>query len=114
MKRFIALILLAATVFSVHAQNHGYRNPVIKGFNPDPSVCRVGDDYYLVTSSFQYFPGVPLYHSKDLINWEQIGHVLDHRSQLPLNLNVLSIHKIYLCPYLFQGKALQLPECMRG
>lgn len=84
MKRFIALILLAATVFSVHAQNHGYRNPVIKGFNPDPSVCRVGDDYYLVTSSFQYFPGVPLYHSKDLINWEQIGHVLDRESQISL------------------------------
>ena len=84
MKRIIALILLAATVFSVHAQNHGYRNPVIKGFNPDPSVCRVGDDYYLVTSSFQYFPGVPLYHSKDLINWEQIGHVLDRESQISL------------------------------
>ena len=84
MKRLIAFILLAATAFSVHAQNHGYRNPVIKGFNPDPSVCRVGDDYYLVTSSFQYFPGVPLYHSKDLINWEQIGHVLDRESQISL------------------------------
>ena len=61
-----------------------YRNPVIPGFYPDPSVCRVGEDYYLVNSSFEFFPGVPLYHSKDLVNWEQIGHVLTRKSQLPL------------------------------
>lgn len=46
-----------------------YKNPIIKGFNPDPSICRVGDDYYLVTSTFEYFPGIPVYHSKDLVNW---------------------------------------------
>ena len=63
----------------------GYDNPVIKGFHPDPSVCAVGDDYYLVNSSFQYFPGVPIFHSKDLVNWEQIGHVLTRRSQLELD-----------------------------
>ena len=61
-----------------------YRNPVIPGFYPDPSVCRVGDTYYLVTSSFQFFPGVPLFESKDLVNWTQIGHVLTRESQLPL------------------------------
>lgn len=61
-----------------------YRSPVIPGFYPDPSVCRVGDTYYLVTSSFQFFPGVPLFESRDLINWHQIGHVLTRRSQLPL------------------------------
>ncbi len=61
-----------------------YRNPVIPGFYPDPSVCRVGEDYYLVNSSFEFFPGVPLFHSRDLINWEQIGHVLTRESQLPL------------------------------
>lgn len=61
-----------------------YRNPIIPGFYPDPSVCRVGEDYYLVSSSFEFFPGVPLYHSKDLVNWEQIGHVLTRRSQLLL------------------------------
>lgn len=60
------------------------RNPVIPGYHPDPSVCRVGDDFYLVNSSFQYFPGVPIYHSKDLVNWELIGNVLDRESQLPL------------------------------
>lgn len=59
-----------------------YKNPIIKGFNPDPSVCRVGDDYYLVTSTFEYFPGIPVYHSKDLINWEIIGSCINRKSQL--------------------------------
>ena len=61
-----------------------YTNPVIPGFYPDPSVCRVGEDFYLVTSSFQYFPGVPIFHSRDLIHWRQIGHCLTRESQLPL------------------------------
>lgn len=57
-------------------------NPIIRGTNPDPSVCRVGGDYYLVTSTFEYFPGVPVYHSTDLVNWRQVGHALTRRSQL--------------------------------
>lgn len=61
-----------------------YRNPVLPGFYPDPSVARVGDDYYLVTSSFEYFPGVPIFHSRDLVNWRQLGHCLTRTSQLPL------------------------------
>lgn len=61
-----------------------YQNPVIPGFYPDPSICRVGEDYFLVTSSFEYFPGVPLFHSRDLVNWRQIGHCLTRESQLPL------------------------------
>jgi alpha-N-arabinofuranosidase len=61
-----------------------YKNPIIPGYHPDPSICRVGDDYYIVNSSFQYFPGVPIYHSKDLVNWQLIGNVLDRASQLPL------------------------------
>ncbi|PWJ37894.1 glycoside hydrolase family 43 protein [Sediminitomix flava] len=59
-----------------------FQNPIISGFHPDPSICRVGDDYYLVNSSFEWFPGVPIFHSKDLVNWQQIGHVLDRKSQL--------------------------------
>ncbi len=51
-------------------------NPIIPGFYPDPSVCRVGEDYYLVCSSFELCPGIPIFHSRDLANWEQIGHVL--------------------------------------
>lgn len=62
-----------------------YNNPVIKGFYPDPSVCKVNGIYYLVCSSFQYFPGVPIFESKDLINWTQIGHCLTRRSQVQLD-----------------------------
>ncbi|MCH5210786.1 MAG: glycoside hydrolase family 43 protein [Oscillospiraceae bacterium] len=61
-----------------------YCNPVIRGFNPDPSVCRVGNDYYLVTSTFEYYPGIPIYHSTDLINWEHISNAVTRPSQLPL------------------------------
>lgn len=61
-----------------------YHNPIIPGFHPDPSTIRVKDTYYLVTSSFNYFPGVPLFESHDLLNWHQIGHVLTRDSQLPL------------------------------
>lgn len=62
-----------------------FQNPIIPGFNPDPSICRVGEDFYLVTSTFEYFPGVPIYHSTDLVNWELIGHALDRPSQLNLD-----------------------------
>lgn len=61
-----------------------YNNPVIKGFYPDPSVCCANGKYYLVSSSFQYFPGVPLFESEDLVNWQQIGHVLTRKSQVML------------------------------
>ncbi len=57
-------------------------NPVIAGFHPDPSICRVGADYYIVCSSFEYVPGVPLFHSRDLVTWRQIGNVLDRPGQL--------------------------------
>lgn len=59
----------------------GAVRPILPGFHPDPTVCRVGDDYYLATSSFEYFPGVPVFHSTDLMSWTQIGHVLTRRSQ---------------------------------
>ncbi len=61
-----------------------FTNPIIPGFHPDPSICRVGGEYYLATSSFEYFPGVPLYHSRDLVHWRPIGHALTRPSQLPL------------------------------
>ena len=60
------------------------KNPILAGFYPDPSICAVNDDYYIVNSSFSYFPGLPVMHSKDLSHWEQIGNVLDRPSQLPL------------------------------
>ncbi len=53
-----------------------YCNPILPGFYPDPSICRVGEDFYLVNSSFQYFPGIPVWHSTDLVHWEPCGSVL--------------------------------------
>lgn len=71
-----------------------YENPVLPGTHPDPSICRVGDDYYLVTSSFEYFPGVPIHHSRDLVNWKQLGYVLTRKSQLLLD-KTKSSHGIF-------------------
>lgn len=65
--------------------NYTYENPIIRGYHPDPSVCRVGDDFYLVNSSFEFFPGVPIYHSKDLVNWKRIGSCLTRKSQVNLD-----------------------------
>lgn len=61
-----------------------FKNPIIPGYNPDPSICRVGKDFYLVNSTFEFFPGVPIYHSQNLVNWKLIGYCLTRRSQLEL------------------------------
>lgn len=63
------------------AWSTGEFRPILPGFHPDPTICRVGDDYYLATSSFEYFPGAPIFHSTDLVSWRQIGNILDRRSQ---------------------------------
>lgn len=60
------------------------RNPILTGFNPDPSVARAGKDFFLTTSTFEFFPGLPIYHSQDLLNWRLIGHALTRRSQLEM------------------------------
>lgn len=59
-----------------------YRNPVMPGFQPDPSIVKVGADFYLVTSTFSWFPGLPIYHSRDLVNWRLIGHAIDRADQV--------------------------------
>ncbi len=59
-----------------------FRNPVIAGFHPDPSAIRVGDDFYLVNSTFGYFPGLPVFHSRDLVSWTQIGNAIDRPGQI--------------------------------
>ena len=59
-------------------------NPIIGGFHPDPSICRVGADFYIANSSFEWFPGVPIHHSRDLVHWRLVGNALDRASQLPL------------------------------
>lgn len=63
------------------------RNPILPGFNPDPSICRVGGDYYIATSTFEWYPGVQLHHSTDLVNWRLVGRALDRASQLDMRGN---------------------------
>jgi xylan 1,4-beta-xylosidase len=60
------------------------RNPILPGFNPDPSICRVGEDYYIATSTFEWFPGVQIHHSRDLVNWRLIRRPLERASQLDM------------------------------
>jgi alpha-N-arabinofuranosidase len=66
------------------ASTHTYKNPILPGFHPDPSICRKGGDFYLTNSTFEYFPGLPIYHSRDLIHWELITNALNRDSQLDL------------------------------
>lgn len=82
MRKTILTLLTAAFTMTLAAQ--ALRNPVIGGYHPDPSVTHVGNYFYLVNSSFQYFPGVPIYRSADLVNWQLIGNVLNRESQVPL------------------------------
>lgn len=79
------LVLGLFSISSFISFGHTYTNPVIPGFYPDPSICRVDSDYYLVNSTFQYFPGIPVWHSRDLVNWEQIGNAIDRVDQIDLS-----------------------------
>lgn len=85
MKKVFVFVLLTVLWCMAEAQKEThYTNPILSGFYPDPSICQAGDDYYIVNSSFAYYPGLPIFHSKDLVNWKQIGHALDRPEQLPL------------------------------
>ncbi|REA64248.1 glycoside hydrolase family 43 protein [Dyadobacter luteus] len=83
-KKIISTILIASVFFANAsvAQTTTIVNPILTGFYPDPSVVQVGTDYYLVNSTFSYFPGIPVFHSKDLKNWKQIGNVIDRATQM--------------------------------
>ncbi|MER5629163.1 glycoside hydrolase family 43 protein [Streptomyces nitrosporeus] len=80
-----------------------FDNPVIPGFSPDPSICRAGDDYYVATSSFEYVPGVPLWHSRDLVHWRLIGHALGRPSQLELHETVPASCGVYAPTLRYHG-----------
>lgn len=81
----LSLLLLAGCLIGQPAVTDTFDNPVLPGYAPDPSVVRVGQDYYLTNSTFEYFPGLPIYHSRDLVNWELIGHALHRESQIDLD-----------------------------
>ncbi|KAJ7711985.1 glycoside hydrolase family 43 protein [Mycena metata] len=82
--RLKCLTILSYVLCSLPVQVLGLINPILPGWNPDPSILRVGSDYFIATSSFEYFPGHPIYHSTDLVNWKIIGHGLNRASQLSL------------------------------
>jgi hypothetical protein len=67
-----------------HEPSRMFANPILTGFNPEPSITRVGEDFFMTTATFEYFPGLPIYHSNDLLNWELVGHALTRRNQLDL------------------------------
>ncbi len=73
-KRKKAFFNAVKEITNFSAAPETFKNPILPGYHPDPSICRKGDDYYLVNSSFEWYPSVPIYHSKDLVNWELIGY----------------------------------------
>lgn len=86
MKRIRNLCLSFCVLIGYLSQaQETYNNPILAGFYPDPSICKAGNTYYLINSTFAYFPGIPIFQSKDLINWKQIGNVLDRPEQLDLD-----------------------------
>ena len=85
------LILFFQMFVFLIAKEGFYINPIISGAHPDPSICRAGDDYYIVNSSFEYFPGLPIHHSKDLVNWELIGHGLHREDQCNGDMNLVDV-----------------------
>jgi xylan 1,4-beta-xylosidase len=78
----LAFQLLTNPVIAQGQNKNTFNNPIFPGFFPDPAIYKVEDDYYLVNSTFSFFPGVPLFHSKDLVNWRQLGHILDRPEQI--------------------------------
>ena len=78
------LLLIQFVITGAGSKAQFFTNPILAGYYPDPSICRAGDDFYLVNSSFAFYPGLPIFHSKDLLNWKQIGYALDRPEQLNL------------------------------
>jgi alpha-N-arabinofuranosidase len=79
----VTQFLISLLAGSAQMKKH-YSNPILSGFYPDPSICRVDKDYYLVNSTFAYFPGIPVFHSRDLVNWKLLGHVMSRPEQMDL------------------------------
>ncbi len=110
MKLFKQTILgLLILLSSVQLNAQYFQNPILAGFYPDPSICKVGKDYYLVNSSFAYYPGLSLFHSTDLVNWKQIGSVLNDPAQL--NLDSAGVSRGLFAPTIRYHKGLYYVIC---
>jgi xylan 1,4-beta-xylosidase len=81
-----------------------YKNPILPGFQPDPSIVGVGKDFYLINSSFGFFPGIPIFHSRDLVSWTQIGNALDRPEQM--NLAGMGSQRAIFAPAITYHKGL--------
>jgi xylan 1,4-beta-xylosidase len=98
--QFGGILLSLASAFNCAAAQQ-YQNPVLRGMNPDPSVVRVGNEYFLATSSFEYFPGCPIYHSFDLVHWQRVGYALGRQEQFAA---LHSEHpSLYACTLRYHG-----------
>jgi len=91
MARYLALMLLTVFAPPVSTAENTFTNPILPGAHPDPSICRDGSDYYIVNSTFEYFPGLPIHHSKDLVNWELVGYGLNREEQVSGAVNLLDV-----------------------
>lgn len=91
MKNFALFFLFTLLSVTLFAQKNAFVNPILPGSYPDPSISRVGDDYYIVNSSFEYFPGLPIHKSKDLVNWELIGYGLHRKNQVITDVNLIDV-----------------------
>lgn len=91
--RSLIITLFLTVSSSLFAQQKEFINPIIPGGHPDPSICRVGDDYYIVNSTFEYFPGLPIHHSKDLVNWKLIGYGLHREDQATGAVNLVDVQQ---------------------
>ena len=90
-KALLYCFLVISTINPSTSKPETFTNPVLKGGYPDPSVTRVEDTYYMVNSSFEYFPGLPLHISKDLINWKPVGYALHRKSQVTGDVNLVDV-----------------------
>jgi alpha-N-arabinofuranosidase len=106
---FCIILTLQIVMITFGAQSTSFTNPVLAGFYPDPAICKAGDDYYLVTSTFAWYPGLPVLHSKDLVNWTTIGHVLDRPGQL--NLDDAGVSRGLFAPSIQYHKGIFYVAC---
>jgi len=93
MKSFIYYFFILIISLNSNYSQDTFINPVINGGYPDPSIVRVDDDFYIVNSSFEYFPALPIHHSKDLVNWELIGYGIDRPSQAINEVNLYDVQQ---------------------
>jgi alpha-N-arabinofuranosidase len=109
LKKLSAVLGLLIIAGKALAQESKVTNPILAGFYPDPSICRAGKDYYLVNSTFSYYPGLPIFHSTDLVNWKQVGFAMDRPEQL--NLDSLPVSLGLFAPAIRYNKGIFYITC---